>query len=262
MQKNKSNKKVVILIAVRMKSKRLPGKALLKIEGRAAIEHLIDRLKLSKVASDIILCTSTNPQDEILAQVAENNGIKWFQGSEDDVLDRFIKAADRVSADIVVRVTGDNILVDPVYLDEMVSYHIKNGADYTRTEDLPSGVKCEAMSVSALKKIQDSAEALENTEYLTWYFTKNPEFFKIAIFPVSSEYSRPNFRLTMDEPEDYELLKVIFKNLYKKEGKPFLWSEIVDFLDKNPGLLKINSEVSHRNFGKMEKEINVKLRNK
>jgi spore coat polysaccharide biosynthesis protein SpsF len=252
--------KVAILIAVRMKSKRLPGKALLEIEGKKAIEHLFDRLKLSKTAEDIILCTSINPQDDILVEVAKNNGIKFFQGSEDDVLDRFIKAADSVSADIIVRVTGDNILVDPSYLDEMVKYHIQNNADYTRTESLPSGVKCEAMSVLALKKIHRLAEAPENSEYMTWYFTKNPEFFKIAVFPVPKDYVRPNFRLTMDEPNDYELLKIIFRNLYKKDAEPFLWQDIVKFLDENPEFLEINRQVVHRNFDKVEKEINVKLR--
>lgn len=252
--------KVAILIAVRMKSKRLPGKALLDIEDKKAIEHLFDRLKLSKTAQNIIVCTSTNPQDNVLAEIAKKNGLKFFQGSEDNVLDRFLQAAAIVQAEVIVRVTGDNILVDPEYLDKMVLYHIENKADYTRTDSLPSGVKCEVMQVAALQKIQRLAEAPENTEYLTWFFTKNPEFFKIAIMPIPPKLARPTFRLTMDEPADYELLKIIFKNFYQKGQKMFFWKDIVDFLDNNFKLLEMNKEVIHRNFDKVEKEINVKLR--
>ena len=137
------NKKVIILIAVRMKSRRLSQKALLKIEDKTVLEHLLDRLKLSKTSQSIVVCTSVSPEDDILTKIAEKNGVKWFRGSEDDVMDRFIKAADKEKADIIVRITGDNILIDPFYLDKAVKYHLKNKADYTSIDGLPSGVKSE-----------------------------------------------------------------------------------------------------------------------
>ncbi|MFH1401630.1 MAG: glycosyltransferase family protein [Parcubacteria group bacterium] len=257
-----SKNKVVILIAVRMKSARLPKKAVVKIESKSAIEHLLDRLKLAKIPKAIVICTTKNREDDILVKIAKKNGVKCFRGSKEDVLARFIGAADEEKAEIVVRVTGDNILVDPVYLDKMIKYHIKNKADYTRTEGLPSGVKCEVMSVAALKKTRKLAERPENSEYMTWYFTKNPEFFKIATMPVPEKYSRLRYRLTIDEPNDYKLLKIIFKKLYKKGEKPFLWPEIVEFLDKNPKLLEINAKVAHKDFARMKKEINIKLKKK
>jgi spore coat polysaccharide biosynthesis protein SpsF len=254
-----NDKKIIILIAVRMKSTRLPKKALLLIEDKTVLEHLFDRLRLSKLADDIVVCTSVNPQDDVLIEVAQKNGIKCFRGSEENVLERLIGAADKEKAEIIVRVTGDNVFTDPVYIDKMIEYHIENQADYTRTDGLAQGIRCEVMSVSALKKILRLAERPDHSEYLTWFFTKNPKFFKIAILPVSPEYCR-KFRLTMDEPEDYELIKIIFKNLYKKTEKLFLWPEIVEFLDKNPDLLKINAQIQAKDFSRMEKEINVNLR--
>jgi spore coat polysaccharide biosynthesis protein SpsF (cytidylyltransferase family) len=253
------DKKIIILIAVRMKSTRLPKKALLLIEDKTVLEHLFERLRLSKLADDVVVCTSTNAQDDVLEEAAKKNGIKYFRGSEENILERFIQAAEREKAEIIVRVTGDNVFTDPIYIDKMIEHHIKNQADYTRTEGLAQGIRCEVMSVSALKKILRLAERPDHSEYLTWFFTKNPKFFKIAILPVLSEHCR-EFRLTMDEPEDYELIKIIFKNLYKKGEKPFLWPEIIDFLDKNSDLLKINAQIQAKDFSRMEKEINVNLR--
>lgn len=260
MTKTKLNTKAAILVAVRMKSTRLPKKAIAKIEDKMALEHLLDRLKLAEIPETIVVCTTKNKEDDILVEIAKKNNVKYFRGSEKDVLSRFLGAADKEKADIIVRVTGDNILIDPIYLDKAVEYHISQKADYTSIQGLPSGVKCEVMSVPALKKIHRLAEAPQFTEYLTWFFTKNPSFFKIVDLPVEEKFNRPNFRLTLDTPEDLELLRIIFKNLYKKGEKPFLWPKIVEFLDKNPELLKINAEVTHKDFSKMEKEVNVKLR--
>ena len=173
---------------------------------------------------------------------------------------RFLGAADREKADIIVRVTGDNILVDPEYLDKAVKYHIRERADYTSIQGLPSGVKCEVMSVSALEKIHSSAEAPQATEYLTWFFTKNPAYFKIVDMPLEDNFKR-NFRLTLDAREDLEVLKTIFKNLYKKGKPPFTTGELFAFLDKNPEVLKINETVKQRDFT-VENKINVKLRKK
>lgn len=247
--------RVGILVAVRMKSERLLGKALLKIEDRVALEHLIDRLKLVKLADSLVICTSTHPDDRVLIDLAKEKGIKWFAGSEEDVLDRFIRAAELEKADIVVRATGDNILVDPLHVDKLIKYHFKKQADYTYVEDLPIGVGVEVISLSALKKAHLLAEDPTYSEYMTWYL-KNPKVFHIEVMKVKREFRRPTYRLTMDEPEDYRLLKEIFKRLYKQPCKVFTLREIIDLLDNNPQLLKINANIRPKEVGK---EVNTRL---
>ncbi len=248
--------KSVILIAVRMKSKRLPNKALAVVEGQTITEHLIDRMKKSKNADKVILCTSTHPDDAPLLEVAEKKGIYAFAGDELDVMKRFIDAVQvhAPDADIVVRVTGDNPLTSPYFIDNAIEHHIKTKADYTSTSELPQGTKGEVISLSALKKAFELAENSKFSEYMTWYFTKNPEFFKMEKAPVDEDMKRPHYRFTVDNPEDLELIKAIYKKLYTP-GKIIPLKDAIKFVDDNPELAKINENVKGPDV-----QINVKLK--
>lgn len=241
--------KAVILIAVRTKSARLPRKALAEIEGKYLVEHLIDRLKMTKIPESIIVCTSTHPDDKILVDIAKRNEVKWFTGSENDVLSRFIGAAEAMDADIIVRTTGDNPLTDPVYIDRMIEHHAKTGAEYTYIEGLPEGTKPEIISASALKKCLGLAYNPEYSEYMTLYF-KNSGLFKVAKMVANPEVFRPNYRLTVDTLEDLKLMREIYKRLYLRK-KIFDLREVIKLLDENPELGKINANIKPKEV-KME----------
>lgn len=249
--------RIGILIAVRMSSKRLPKKALAMIEDQTLIEHLIDRVKLVKNADDVVVCTSTNPDDKVLTRIAEKKGIKWFRGEEDNVLKRFIDCAEREKLDIVVRVTGDNPLTSPDFIEKAIKHHLKSGAEYTSTTELPQGTKGEVINVSALKRAHELAED-PNTEFMTWYFTENSKFFKMEKVPVDKDMKRPNYRLTVDYPEDLELIREIYRRLYKP-GSIIPLKKIIKLLDDNPELLKINVHVRK---GDEKNKVNVRLREK
>lgn len=242
--------KAAILIAVRTKSARLPRKALAEIEGKPLIEHMIDRLKMAKIPESIMVCTSTHRDDKILVNIAERNEVKWFTGSENDVLRRFIEAAEAIAADIIVRTTGDNPLTDPVHIDKMIKHHIETGAEYTYVEGLPEGTKPEIISVSALKKCWELADNPGYSEYMTLYF-KNSGMFKVAKMTADPEVSRPNYRLTVDTPEDLKLMREIYKRLYLRE-KVFNLREVIKLLDDNPELAKINAYIK-------PKEVKMKI---
>lgn len=247
--------KIVILIAVRMKSTRLPKKALAIIEDQTLIEHLIDSMKSCKKVDDVVLCTSTHPDDEILTKIAEKKKIKWFRGSEDDVMDRFIKAGDRENADIAIRITGDDIFTSPEFIDYAIEKHMQHKNDYTITEELPLGAAGEVISMQALKKAHRLAEDPSFTEYMTWYLD-NPDFFKVEKISVDEYVKRPHYRLTCDTPDDLKLIKEIFKRLYSK-GNVIRLSDVVKLLDENPDLVKINVHVKSKD---VRDEINVNLR--
>lgn len=232
--------RTVVLIAVRMHSTRLARKALLPLAGRPAIEHLIERLKLAKTPASIVVCTSTHPDDEVLVEVAERCGITWFQGVEDDVMRRFLDAAERERADIVVRVTGDDLLVDPAYLDRAVAFHLSKNADYTAYPGLPKGMESEILSVSMLRAAHAMAEDPSFTEYMTFYL-RRPDVFRVSDMPVE-DVDRRAYRLTLDTQEDYRLLQEIFGRLYHL-GKVMGTREIIALLDAHPELREINAAV-------------------
>lgn len=244
--------KTVALIAVRMHSTRLPRKALLPLAGRPAIEHLIERVKLAKVPSAVVLCTSTHPDDAVLVEVAERMGIKWFRGSEDDVMGRFLDAAAKENADVVVRITGDDILIDPTFLDRAVGFHLAKNADYSAYPGLPKGMEAEIVSVSALKKAHELAEDPSYSEYMTHYL-RRPDVFRVSEMPIEERSRRP-FRLTLDTEEDYRLLQILFDRL-SRPGKMIATEEIIDFLDSRPDVAAINAAVRPKSVA-----INTNLR--
>jgi len=237
---NQFGLKAVALIAVRMHSTRLPRKALLPLAGRPALEHLIERVQQAKSVAAVVLCTSTHPDDAVLISIAERMGIRWFRGSEDDVMLRFLDAADREAADVVVRVTGDDVLIDSRILDRAVAHHLAKNADYTCYSGLPKGMETEVISVSALKMAHRLAEDPSFSEYMTNYL-KRPDVFRVIDMPVEAPYARP-FRLTLDTQEDYQLLQTVFE-LLARPGGMISTEEIIALLDARPDLLAINAGV-------------------
>ena len=132
---------------------RLPKKALLEIEGQPMTFRIIERLKASKTVDQIVICTSSHPDDNILVELAEKWGVEAIAGSELDVLSRLIEASNKFNADIVIRVTGDNPFTDEKLLDKTVKHLIEKNADYTRMIGLPIGVTADVMSSKMLKKL-------------------------------------------------------------------------------------------------------------
>ena len=230
--------KVVITLAVRLKSKRLPKKAILDIEGQTAIEHQIDRLKRCK-EGEVILCTSTLEEDEQLIGIAQKKGIKYFAGDPDDVMDRFVQCAEREEANIVVRTTGDCPLIDPEIVDKLIIHHLKTGADYTGIEDVPIGFEAEVINVATLKEAKGRVKDPKDTEFMTW-FIKDPFHFKVEILPID-EAIKCNYRMTLDTPQDLQAIREVFKALYPKK-RDFTIGDIVDFLNEHPEVVSINMD--------------------
>ena len=247
--------KIIGLIAVRMKSSRLKKKALLCVNEIPLIIHLLNRLKDSEMMDDVILCTSTNPDDQILIDIAEKNGFKSFAGDEDDVLHRFICAAQTEHADVAVRITGDNPLTDPGVIDQMIKSHLATGADYTRMDKLPVGITAEVISVSALKRAFSMAEDSGYSEYMTYYFVNYPEIFMLNIIEAPEILARRSYRLTVDYQEDYELIKRIFEHF--TGNNDFTIYDVIEYLDKNPQIAGINSNIKVESANL---EINTRLK--
>ncbi|MBI2665941.1 N-acetylneuraminate synthase family protein [Candidatus Woesearchaeota archaeon] len=202
--------KVAICLAVRLKSTRLPKKAILDIVGQTAIEHQIDRLKKCQ-NGELILCTSTLDEDAPLIEIAHKKNIRYFAGSPDDVMERFLQAAKLIEANVIVRTTGDCPLIDHQIVDQIIEHHLRTGADYTGIEETPIGFEAEAIHVSTLLEARTRVKEAKDTEFMTW-FIKDPKHFKIEILPVPEAIKR-NYRMTLDTPADLQAITEVFKAL-------------------------------------------------
>ena len=233
--------KVLTLVAVRLKSARLPRKALADLHGEPLIIRLTERVRGAKIPAEVIWCTSTNNQDDPLEQLASERGITCFRGSKLDVMSRFIEVADQKDASTVVRITGDNPLTDPVMMDTMIKAHLKKKAEYTYTDDLPVGTRPEIINVKMLKRCHKLLQDPNASEYMTWMLNR-PEHFKTLQFLVPDQkLKRPEISLTVDTENDLDVVREIYE---KFEGDPPVLQHIISWLDLNPELINKNDNPS------------------
>lgn len=208
--------KTIGCIIARTASRRLPKKVLRNIGNKTLIEHLISRVKRAHNIDKIYLCTSVDPNEEILLSIAEKNGIYGYAGSREVVIDRMLDVADIENADNVIRITGDNLFCDEIFTDKMIELHNKHKADYTRTTALPLGVTSEIFSVTGLKSMYSTLDP-NQTEYLTYYvFFSETNLKKLILYPPSS-LKNALYSLTIDTPEDFERTIFIMEHLNDKK---------------------------------------------
>jgi len=246
-----------VFVSVRTKSRRLPRKVLLDIKGKAAIEHLIDRAKLPKLPDMVVMCTSTHPDDDVLADIARHNHIECFRGSEDDKLDRYLNAALQYGLDYMVIMDGDNVFLEPDIVDQIIEFYLRTKADYITCKELPIGASPHGLSYQALERVcQIKAES--DTEVWGGYFI-DTGLFKVEYLEVDTELKHPEIRLTLDYSEDYELLKELFDRLYSP-GKVFYLRDIISLMKENPQLMSINSHMNELYLEHLKKSAPVKLK--
>lgn len=252
--------KIIAIIQARLGSTRLPGKVLLDLEGRTVLEHVIRKVKSSKLVNNVIVGTTINKEDLEIVKLCANLGINVYCGSEDDVLDRFYQIARLFKADHIVRITSDCPLIDPKVIDEVITLHVREKADYTSNtlkETYPDGEDIEVFTFAALKEAWNKANMSSEREHVTPFMRKNPAF-KLANLEYNKDISHK--RWTLDNPEDYDFIESIYKNIYTK-NPDFGMEEILKFLDKNPEIEKINQHIN-RNEGYLKSLKEDKFLNK
>jgi N,N'-diacetyllegionaminate synthase len=239
------------ICVARSKSTRLPGKAMLNICKETAIEHLVKRLIAARdlgYIDNIAFCTTTDPSDDDLYSIASTLPINVYRGSEVDVLDRMKVAMDDFpDHDCIVRVTGDDILVDPEYIKKTIDHHLETNSDYTDAKRLPAGMETEVFNAATLSILHANCIDTTGTEYLTNYITNNSYLFRTTSLPVPEHISNPNYRLTIDTKEDLEVVRRIVDYMAQK-GRQYNYTvdDVVTYLSQNPDVITINQVVSQR----------------
>lgn len=239
------NKKVVCIVQARMGSNRLSGKVLKKIKGKSMILHIVERLSHCITLDQVVVATTTEEQDDLLCRLLELENIDYYRGSEEDVLDRYIKTAKKFNADIIVRITADCPLIHPKLIDDVVTEFKTGKYDYISPKSelgLIRGLDTEVFSFRALEKIDELAKEYKYREHVTLYIYRHPEEFNIGIFPIPNILNNPAMRLCVDEIDDFILIEYIYNRLYK-ENQIINIHDVIKLLNDNPELSEINANV-------------------
>jgi spore coat polysaccharide biosynthesis protein SpsF len=233
-----------IFIPVHLNSKRLPKKHLQLINGKPVLQHLVERLTLCKEIRNIIVCCTTEPNDDELIDFLQTKNIKFFRGSEKDILQRFLDAADQFSTDIIVDVEGDKIYTDPIYVDKIANFLKNSDIDFMIGNDsktnfnasdhfvhgvIPAGFKKQALKkICKLKKTDDTETGYHE------FFIKS-KYIKSEFLVIDTDDFLNDIRLTLDYPEDLKLAEKVFENLKNN----FTKDELIKLFKDNSELILI-----------------------
>jgi len=222
----------VACIQARMGSSRLPGKMMLPLDGPHVLEHDVRRVAAADSVDEVVVATSDEQQDDIVARYAASEGASVYRGSEDDVLSRMYEAAREHDADIVVRVTGDNPLVSPEFIDRSVQELVARGSDCVSArlkQTFPYEITTETFTFDSFETVEAASDQPHQREHVTPYYYEHPDEFDLynvtsdQLFNEEFLHDRTDIRLTLDEADDYE----VFRRIY--EGVEY--DEIIDMAD-------------------------------
>lgn len=238
--------KTVAIIQARMGSTRFPGKVLSKIGGLSMLEIIYNRLNRANKIDKIIIATTTSSKDNKIENLCIDKNMDFYRGSEENVLDRFYKAAKIFKADTVVRITADCPLVDPGLVDEAINLFYRNDVDYLSNVNpptYPDGFDIEVFNINALAEAHENAQNKFELEHVTSYIRENKA---MSHFSMNNSKNLSNIRLTVDQPQDLLVIKELFKhfspNIY------FSFKEVIRVYDSDADFFKYNQDIE-RNEG-------------
>jgi spore coat polysaccharide biosynthesis protein SpsF len=237
---------VTAIMQARLGSSRLPGKVLLKVNGKTFLEHAFQRLQLADSVDTAVIATTTESADEAIASFCENRGWAHHRGSELDVLDRYYQTACLFPADIIVRVTSDCPLLDSSIIDEVVNalkadlQNTSYAANVLAPRHFPRGLDVEAFTFTALKKAWIEASLPSHREHVTPFINTQSNIFSQK--SISYPENLSHHRWTLDTSEDHELLSKILD----AKPNPTHWLEILELVANNPGWEAINATIEQK----------------
>ncbi|MEF2968094.1 glycosyltransferase family protein [Paenibacillus sp. M1] len=239
---------ITTIIQARMGSSRLPGKVLRLLKDRSVLGHVITRSKTIPSVSNVVVATSNLERDDAIATEAEKYGVFCYRGSENNVLSRYYEAAKLAKAEVIIRVTSDCPLLDPATTEKLIQEFVSGGYDYARVKlanSYPRGLDSEILTFAALEQAYEQAETDYDKEHVTPFIYRHPEIFHIHT--MVNEKDESQYRLTLDTPEDWELILRIYNHLYK--GTVFGWDETLELLKMHPEWVRINANVEQAHSG-------------
>lgn len=274
MENQGSNRlKVVAIIQARMSASRLPGKVLLDIGGEPMLVRVVERTCRAQTVDEVVVATSSDESDDPIEELCRERSYKYYRGNLRDVLDRYYQAAKIYSAQVVVRITADCPVIDPLVIDQTVAAFFGDGSSLlTRAESnkdrerfsglsnvpawdfatnrlpppwhrtFPIGLDTEVCTFFALEKAWRKADQPHQREHVMPYLYEHKKLFRILL--VNHDPDCGHLRWTVDTPQDLELLRKIYSRFKGRDD--FSWLEVLNLFDREPQLALINSKVKHK----------------
>jgi len=239
--------RTVAIVQARMGSVRLPGKVLADLDGEPMLARCLNRAARAQSLDELVVATTTRPADDVLERLCAARGWPCFRGSEDDVLDRYYRAARAHRADAVVRITSDCPLIDPGLIDEVVRTFACEPADldyvsnFVPERTYPRGLDTEVLHLAALERAWREDDNPAWREHVSEYVLHHPEQFRIR--GVTHQPSLAHLRWTVDTPEDLQLLRRIFTHFGHDR---FDWREVLAVVRKHPDWAALNAHVQQK----------------
>jgi N,N'-diacetyllegionaminate synthase len=235
---------IATIIACRLKSSRLPQKALLPIGSLPSVELCLANALRFRNINHTILATSVDPQDAELENHTYKGSVIFHRGDPDDVVQRYLGIAQKLKVDIIIRVTADMPFIDNEICQILLQEHFKSGADYTVAREAAVGTNLEIINTQALMKVKAYFPSANYSEYMTWYFQNNAEHFRLHFVDLPKDLVR-DYRLTLDYPEDLEMFNKL-QDYFEENNLEFSLRKAYEYLDSHPELNLINSHLTLR----------------
>jgi len=243
--------KIIATIEARMTSSRLPGKVLMRVKKKSFLEYLVERLRKIKELDEIILCTTRNNTDDILIKKAKELKIKFFRGSENNVLSRVVSAVKKYEADVVVQITADCPIIDYKIVEQAIKLFKSKKYDCVSNSfvrSFPDGMDVNVIKAKALYKTKLFAKTKSYKEHVTLFIKDNPKIFKIKNFIADKKNYWPELGVTLDEKKDYLLLRRIINYFYTKKYF-FECNDIIKIVRKK-NWISINNVVIRKGYNR------------
>lgn len=231
---------VLVVLQARMGSKRLPGKSLMSIAGQSLVAHCVTRLQRS-IAPRVMVATSTNPEDDVVAAEAARFDALVFRGHPHDVLDRVRAAADLTNPRLVVRATGDNPAVDPESIERLLDIIRDSPFDHVVEQGLPIGCTVEIMTMRALRVAAARATRPDDREHVTPYIRSEHNGFWCGTVPAPAAVRRPDLRFTVDTWYDLEYMREVFQQAQGGQKETVSLARLIGAADT---LTRVDGEVA------------------
>lgn len=243
---------IVAIIQARTGSTRLPGKVMYPLDGQPVLDHVVTRTARADSVDKVVVATSTEPSDEVIAQYVPVFGANVIRGSESNVLSRFERVIKNYNPEIIVRVTGDCPLISPRFIDACINRIQTKDVDYVNSgldRTFPRGIACEAFTVESFEEVSEASSKPRHREHVTPYYREHPEEFELyevqstEVFDEEWLHDRTDIRLTLDEPADYQLLETVYREVAYENILDI--PDVVRHIDQN-SLAEINTHVEQK----------------
>lgn len=244
-------KKIVTVIQARTGSSRLPGKVTKEILGKSLLIRMVERVQASTLKGTVVMATTLEPEDDLIAAICRDNSILCYRGSSLDLLDRHYQAAKWLEADAVVKIPSDCPIIDPQVIDRVIQFYLDNSFEYVSNlhpATYPDGNDVEIMSFKALETAWHEAHKNFEREHTTPYLWEHPEKFSIGnvVWENGLDYSMSH-RFTIDYADDFVFIKTIYESLYPTNPN-FGLNDILNLLRINPEIAAINEKYAGVNW--------------